>query len=122
VRAFVKAFCALSLVVVLGMAGPLEPQDGKSPQLQYFTETPEGWRAEMIPFPLSFVPLIPYSGAEEILFMPDMFKAGAEGFFSYAFLWAIEGSNIPNPKKFEAEIQLYYQGLQDPVLGRLGLR
>ncbi|MBL4790513.1 MAG: hypothetical protein JKY60_16210 [Kordiimonadaceae bacterium] len=119
-RFLVVLLSALSLVLLVGITGPIEAQDNNSPQLQYFTETPEGWRAEIIPFPLSFAPTISYSGVEEVLFMPGMFRANAEDFFSYAFLWVVEGSDIPGAKKFETEVQLYYQGLQDAVLGEPG--
>lgn len=45
--------------------------------------TPEGWREETIPFPLSFAPDLPHRGVELLRFAPGFLEQGQDGFWSY---------------------------------------
>src|SRR5690348_7269453 len=54
--------------------------------------TPEGWRREVIPFPLDFAPEIGYRGVEELRFAPRFFDPAAPTYWSYAFAWLLEGA------------------------------
>src|SRR6187402_1986296 len=53
--------------------------------------TPAGWRSETIPFPLDFAPSLPYRGTEELRFAPGFFEPTSETYFTYSFVWLVEG-------------------------------
>lgn len=78
---------------------------------------PEGWRAETIPFPLGFAPDLPYSGIEELRFAPGMFKAGSDDFWSYAFVWWLDGDTHFDAARLSADLEKYYAGLSLAVEG-----
>ncbi len=54
--------------------------------------TPEGWRQETIPFPLDFAPTLPYRGTEEIRFAPRFFDPASPTYFTYSFVWLVDGA------------------------------
>lgn len=83
--------------------------------LDYFATVPEGWRTEVIEFPLGFAPDLPLKGKLELLFSPGMFTEGAEDFWSYNFIWAIRGSDRPQREAMEKLLEEYYYGLQTAV-------
>lgn len=78
---------------------------------------PTGWRAETIPFPLGFAPTIPHRGVEELRFAPGMFEAGSEDFWTYAFVWWLEGDVALDADTLNEELALYFEGLSAAVEG-----
>lgn len=78
---------------------------------------PEGWIAETIPFPLGFAPGLPYSGLEELRFAPGMFKAESEDFWTYAFVWWLEGDVRFDARTLNSDLVKYYEGLSLAVEG-----
>lgn len=91
--------------------------DNSNPtQLNAYQLIPEGWRVEVIPFPLDFASNIPLVGVEELLFAPGMFKPEAEDFFSYAFVWYVEEVQLDH-KLMQNYLQQYYAGLGKSVSG-----
>ncbi|MCW8876289.1 MAG: hypothetical protein OQK51_04445 [Kangiellaceae bacterium] len=87
-------------------------------KLQAYTDIPQGWRTEIISFPLSFAPEISINGIEELVFSPGMYKKGEQDFFSYAFVW-IDNDNSIKPE-FRSELIkqyliAYYEGLHKAV-------
>ena len=72
---------------------------------------PEGWREETIPFPLQFAPDLLYKGVEELRFSPGMFKPDQEGYWSYAFVWWLEGRPVLDATELNASLQRYFSGL-----------
>lgn len=104
-----------AVLSVLPFGSVNSAQDSERPALKYFTDVPEGWRSEVLPFPLSFAPELDYQGVEELLFAPGMFKPEAPDFFSYAFLWIADGEKLPNEEKLKKDLDLYYYGLQKAV-------
>jgi len=77
----------------------------------------EGWRREVIPFPLDFAPALSYRGAEIIRFAPRFFDAAAPTYFSYAFVWALEGSPALDAAALEPDLARYFAGLCKEVGG-----
>jgi hypothetical protein len=77
----------------------------------YEIKTPEKWGKERIPFPLGFAKDIDYKGFEELRFAPGMFKPEADDYFSYAFLFWLEGTVAVDAKTLEADLLKYYKGL-----------
>lgn len=81
----------------------------------YYQEAPDDWRGEVIPFPLGFAPEIPLKGLEELRFAPGMFKAEQPDYFSYTFLWWLEGKPTLSTTDLEAHLMAYYVGLYKAV-------
>lgn len=71
----------------------------------------EGWRKETIPFPLEFAPDLALSGIEEIRFAPGMFKPGEDGYWSYAFVWWLDGRPALGAAELETALRRYFAGL-----------
>jgi hypothetical protein len=74
---------------------------------------PNGWRSETIPFPLEFAPQLKHRGLEELRFSPGMFKPDAPDFWSYGFVWWLEGEPAPQAEALEREFTLYFRGLSE---------
>jgi hypothetical protein len=85
--------------------------DGKTWVAPYELSIPEGWGVERFPIPISFAPEIAYKGVEDLRFTPGWAKSLSEEYWSYAFLWYIDGCHQPNPKKLSADLKNYYSGL-----------
>jgi hypothetical protein len=72
---------------------------------------PEGWGHETIPFPLGFAPDLGYEGVEELRFAPGMFKPDQEGYWSYAFVWWLDGRPALDAPAWNASLKRYFAGL-----------
>jgi hypothetical protein len=77
----------------------------------YDFPVPEGWGKERISFPISFAPGIPYKGVEEIRFTPGWAKASSDEYWTYIFLWYLEGNIKLDAKTLEDHFKVYYEGL-----------
>lgn len=75
--------------------------------------TPDGWRAETIPFPLDFAPSLPYRGVEEIRFAPGFFKPAQPLYFTYSFVWVVDGA--PAFADLSGDLRTYFAGLAKAV-------
>ncbi len=72
---------------------------------------PQGWREETIPFPLEFAPDLPYQGVEELRFSPGMFKPDQGGYWSYAFVWWLDGRPALDAAELSSSLKRYFTGL-----------
>jgi hypothetical protein len=77
----------------------------------YQLAQPEGWGVERFPIPIEFAPQIPYKGVEDIRFAPGWADATKEDYWSYCFLWYLEGNQKFTPAKIEQHLKDYYSGL-----------
>jgi hypothetical protein len=73
--------------------------------------TQPGWKEETIPFPLDFAPALPYRGVEELRFMPGFFDPRSRGFWSYVFVWWIEGTPKIDTATLTSDLRAYFVGL-----------
>ena len=80
-------------------------------EVPFLMPTPEGWRTETIPFPLSFAPELDYQGLEEIRFAPGMLEKGTEDFWSYAFVWWVEAGTEVTADRLREDLVDYFRGL-----------
>src|SRR5262245_59450742 len=82
--------------------------------------TPPGWRHETLTFPLDFAPTIPLRGEERIRFMPRFFEPAAPTYFSYVFVWIVDGPPDASlgADALGAELTTYFRGLCDAVGGK----
>ena len=77
----------------------------------YELPTPAGWGTEKIPFPINFAPSIEYKGVEEIRFMPDWANKDSANYWSYVFVWYLDGVLVFEPSMLEEKMKTYYEGL-----------
>jgi hypothetical protein len=85
--------------------------DGHQWEAAYALPVPEGWTTERFPIPISFAPEIPYTGIEDIRFSPGWAKAQSDSYWSYAFLWYLEGDVRMDPETMGRNLKAYYAGL-----------
>jgi hypothetical protein len=101
-------------LVALGCAGtPAKKEPG--PPLPFHWPPPPGWRTETIPFPLDFAPDLPFQGLEELRFPPGFFDPASEHFWSYAFVWWLEGTPDLSEAALERALSRYFVGLAQAV-------
>ena len=77
----------------------------------YTLHTHDHWGVERFPIPIGFAPQIPYKGVEDIRFTPGWAKATSDEYWSYAFLWYLDGKIQMDTKIIERNLQQYYSGL-----------
>lgn len=73
--------------------------------------TDSTWAKEVFKFPIGFAQDIPYSGFEEAQFPKGWGTKDSPRFWSYAFVWHIEGEIDINEHTLENDLQLYFDGL-----------
>lgn len=77
----------------------------------YDLTIPEGWTTEKFPIPIGFAPEIPYQGVEDIRFSPGWGNVKSEEYWTYAFLWYLDGSPEINAEALASNLKAYYTGL-----------
>lgn len=77
----------------------------------YNLNKPKDWGVERFAIPISFAPQIDYKGIEDIRFTPGWAKVTSEEYWSYAFLWYLDGEVKLDTKKLEQNFRSYYSGL-----------
>ncbi|MBK7174974.1 MAG: hypothetical protein IPH84_17505 [Bacteroidales bacterium] len=77
----------------------------------YELPVPKDWTIERFLIPISFAPQIPYKGVEDIRFSPGWGKVSSEEYWTYAFLWYVEGSPLFNAEILAENLKAYYTGL-----------
>ncbi len=72
----------------------------------------DGWKPEVIPFPLGFAPSIDLIGAEVLRFAPDFYNRAAPGYFTYAFVWHAAVPSYPITAAWlRSQLAAYFDGL-----------
>lgn len=104
---------ALLCLVVLTVAGQNLPNkiDLHTWKPPYSLMMPTGWTSERFPIPIEFAPQIPYKGVEELRFAPGWGKRSSSDYWSYAYVWWIEGSPTITAAKLQDYLKAYYSGL-----------
>src|SRR5205809_2818683 len=77
----------------------------------YSLNIPDGWGVERFAIPIEFAPTIAYKGVEDIRFTPGWGNAESEEYWTYAFLWYLEGNPQMDAKTIEKNLAAYYNGL-----------
>jgi hypothetical protein len=72
---------------------------------------PEKWGEEKMSFPIKFAIRIPYTGTEEIHFTPGWGNVNSNDYWSYVFLWYVEGVPNINTDVLQSQLTKYYNGL-----------
>ena len=71
----------------------------------------EGWGIERFPMPIDFAPTIPYKGVEDLRFAKGWGESGQQDYWTYSFLWYIEGIQEINAEIIDKNLNAYYDGL-----------
>lgn len=87
------------------------PFDGHKWQAPYFMDTTQQWGIERFLIPIQFAPSIPYKGVEDIRFTPGWAKKDSDDYWSYVFLWWLEGDVDMDLNTIEKNLSAYYTGL-----------
>ena len=91
--------------------------DPKKWEPPYNLGFPKGWGVERFLIPISFAPQIPYKGVEDIRFTPGWAKADSADYWSYAFLWYLDGQQMISASILENNLNEYYTGLVAAMQG-----
>ena len=85
--------------------------DGHKWEAPYHLPIPKGWTIERFLIPISFAPQISYKGVEDIRFTPGWGNIKSEEYWTYAFLWYLDGSPKTDANIIAANLKAYYTGL-----------
>jgi hypothetical protein len=85
--------------------------DGKKWDAPYTLGFPKGWDVERFLLPASFAPGIKYKGVEDIRFAPGWGKSKSDEYWTYAFLWYLDGNVKTTAKIVAQNLKAYYTGL-----------
>jgi len=104
------AVLCLSSLTTLAQTPKVE-FDGKKWDAPYTLNFPKGWDIERFLIPIEFAPEIPYKGVEDIRFAPGWGNAKSDEYWSYAFLWYLDGSPETTAEIVANNLKAYYTGL-----------
>lgn len=86
------------------------PEQAISDRPYHFPEL-EGWRSEIVALPLGFAPQMSVKGHQDLRFSGGMFTAGAPDYWSYSFLWWLDGDQPLSPETLASDFEAYLTGL-----------
>jgi len=90
---------------------PAKAFDAEKYNPSYGLSFPQGWNVERFGIPIDFAPSIPYKGVEDLRFAPGWADPKSNSYWTYAFLWHLEGHPEINPQVIEKNLTAYYNGL-----------
>ncbi|HEX5167827.1 MAG TPA: hypothetical protein VFW11_01540 [Cyclobacteriaceae bacterium] len=85
--------------------------DAEKWQPPYTLVAPGNWSIERFPIPIEFAPSIHYRGVEDLRFAPGWADAKSDEYWTYAFLWFLEGKQTFEGQILEQHLKAYYSGL-----------
>jgi hypothetical protein len=85
--------------------------DGHKWEAPYHLPVPKDWTIERFLIPISFAPQITYKGVEDIRFTPGWGNVKSDDYWSYAFLWYLDGMPNTNAQIIASNLKAYYTGL-----------
>lgn len=104
--------CLALCLSFLSMYGKAQTEfDGHKWQAPYHLSIPKDWTIERFLIPISFAPQISYKGVEDIRFTPGWAKPASEEYWTYAFLWYLDGSVKMRAQTITENLKNYYTGL-----------
>lgn len=80
-------------------------------QRPYTLDVPKGWGVELFSLPADFAVAMTYKGVEEIRFAPGWDDSTKGDYWSYAYLWWLDGTPAINTGSLQENLQVYYSGL-----------
>ena len=107
---------ALAASAVAGCHPPERRPDARAAGLEW--PVPPQWKHETIAFPLDFAPDISHRGLEELRFPPHFFEPVSPNYWSYAFIWWLDGQPAIDQPALEHDLMRYFRGLCTAVGGK----
>jgi hypothetical protein len=84
----------------------------KNPAFETFGySVPRSWRLESYSFPLPWSPGLPYSGIEDVLFVPDFADRAAPGYHALVWVWWLAGHPPVDAGTLRSTLLQYFRGL-----------
>lgn len=83
----------------------------QAPSASFKLPIPTGFTTEEFPLPPDFAPTFTYKGVEEIRFHPGWGDSTSKGYWSYTYLWWLEGTPVINEAALTSNLKAYYDGL-----------
>jgi len=77
----------------------------------YNFSSTSGWGTERFTMPPDFAPQIPYKGIEDVRFAPGWGDSTSQEYWSYAYLWWLDGNQQMDTINLAANLKHYYSGL-----------
>ena len=77
----------------------------------YNLPVPAGWSREVFTLPPDFAKQIKFKGVEELRFFPGWGDEKTEDYWSYAFLWWLEGNQDIDASVLQDNLKILYSGL-----------
>jgi hypothetical protein len=77
----------------------------------YNLPVPAGWSREVFELPPDFAKQIKFKGVEELRFFPGWGDEKTEDYWSYAFLWWLEGNRDIDATILQDNLKILYSGL-----------
>jgi len=87
-----------------------------SQEVETVLSAPEGWRSEILPFPLAFAPEIDFDGFQDVRFAPGWADQSSDEFWTYHFIWYIRDQPHLTEDLLTDFFMSYYDGLSAAVL------
>jgi len=108
-RLMIMMFCLISVAIC---AQEMTAEfDGHKWEAPYTLQIPKDWTIERFKIPISFAPQISYNGIEDLRFAPGWGKVASDEYWSYAFLWYLEGDINMDTQIISNNLRAYYTGL-----------
>jgi hypothetical protein len=111
-----KAIPAMLIVLLVGMQlftirAAAQSNEAAVWQPVYAMPSPAGWAKEHFPLPPDFAPTFIGKGTEDIRFHPGWGDSTSEGYWSYTYLWWLDGIVTFSESMLEQNLKAYYAGL-----------
>lgn len=111
-RLWVVSLAALLIVGCKTRAQEQHPHfDAETFVPTYTLPTPVNWMTERFGIPIEFAPRIPYDGIEDLRFAPGWSASASEDYWTYSYLWYLNGKITFTPETIAENLDLYYTGL-----------
>ncbi len=107
---------AISIILILASftvegQNSNEGFDARNWQPPYSLASPQGWDVERFQIPIEFAPQLVYKGVEDIRFTPGWGNSKSDEYWTYAFLWYLDGLPEMNEIIVGENLKAYYTGL-----------
>lgn len=111
-----KTIPAMLIVLLVGMQlltirATAQSNEATPWQPVYALPSPAGWGTEHFPLPPDFAPTFVGKGTEDIRFHPGWGDSASQGYWSYTYLWWLDGIVTFSESMLQQNLQAYYAGL-----------
>jgi hypothetical protein len=106
-----NSFVAIVVIVCFSSCNNSTGKTAATKDEPYHFDVLPGWTSEHIPFPISFAGSIPYKGVENVRFTSGWGNPSSDEYWSYEFVWWLDGDQPMNAGTLQQNMRIYYTGL-----------